>query len=523
MTHIYNYMALHLDGLSQATADPDTSIRINGSVDFTMDAWIRLAENVPPQTIIAQDGVFALAVKNKSLVFSITGLPAVTTSSAKQAIEADKWQHVCVVFAAPRLSLYIDGKLNCTASFSAVGPLNNAPFVFGGNTRGAVRWVRVFKQGLDTDAVMLSMLTDPPVEPLLAHYDFTQNPPLERITNKQIQLSNNAFIAKHTPAAEFRGNAYVILEDEHIRPGEMETPYSIQAWVWYEKVESRDICTILSYGDSLHTGGITLYIETINNTPFATFRHGIESNPENTIRSTQSITPQKWVNIAVTFKPDKLSLYIDGVLSSTVTGVYPAANPIVEDGKLFLGSDTAYGNQNGGNWFNGAISRVDIWQKELTGDEVGKYIHEQPDISDQNLLGSYDLHCDSPNNSVDADPAFLLNSSAIKENVTASMPNEKESDSTKLFNAGVPEQEPLSPETLRFLRKQIDYSVAAGDIKRHIALLASENSGEESLSAPGLSAGEANARITGTAQSVPTVAPVLRIARPAPVKCPANA
>ncbi|HEX8628638.1 MAG TPA: LamG-like jellyroll fold domain-containing protein [Catenuloplanes sp.] len=168
--------ALRLDGRDDAasTAGPVLST----DQDFTVSAWIRLADRRADRVVVAQEGTrtsgFQLRYHRRedrwelALAAADRDAPAVYRARSRQPPEPNRWTHLTGVFdsGARRLRLYVDGELESTGSVGTTWPTQGRLTV--GRGRWAGRATGFFAGDIDDVRVQERALSAEEV-PALAH------------------------------------------------------------------------------------------------------------------------------------------------------------------------------------------------------------------------------------------------------------------------------------------------------------------------------------------------------------------
>ncbi|MDO9397621.1 MAG: LamG domain-containing protein, partial [Herbiconiux sp.] len=185
--------------------------------------------------------------------------------------------------------------------------------------------------------------------------------------------------------------------------------YSFEAWIRPKTASG----TILSKRNSLNSGA---GYELILNNSKPTFRWNGAS-----VSSIYDLTlNNRWVHIAVSFNGTQATMYIDGILAGTNSGVAltNSASPFL------IGASYSLGTKLTSNHFNGWIDEVRIWNEALTVDQIRFMMNQRlqnntnigveipipvpGNLSFSKLEGYYRLiseNCD-PENLVPFDPAL---------------------------------------------------------------------------------------------------------------------
>lgn len=449
MDYQYHYLALALDGDSSAESPRIVGFPLDGSAPFSISAWFRVGKNDRQRSIISQEGVFSLYLDENAVCFRFNEGSAVSSDPSQHMVCDEQWHHVCVSLLESFLYLYVDGVLCNMVSKTGRAAPRDLPFVFGEGIVGHIREVRIYKNPLYSDEVAKAMLDEPDTSRLLAWYDFSQNPPVEKCGSMPVTLRNKAYVAYIAPAGKFVSKRFAALSEENGFLGYLSQDYTVQLWVNFSPSDEKDrTYTLFSVCNDCRTVGARLYIENTGLLYTVRFRHGTDDIPENTV-SYSGIRPGVWTNIAVVKKLNTLSLYVDGECAegSMTDGVYPMVDDTRGKQLLYIGSDAFSVEPNGDDMFEGEISRFDLWSAALSAEEVREFSGDSPDPSDQRLVSSCDFTSPIPNNVAGMQPIYEMNGFGTDESEEAAGQGVKEP--VPLLKE---EREPLSAGQLSELR-----------------------------------------------------------------------
>jgi hypothetical protein len=89
---------------------------------------------------------------------------------------------------------------------------------------------------------------------------------------------------------------------------------------------------------------------------------------EDVVFSTTILEHDRWYHLAGTYDGSVAQLYVNGVLENTV----PKTGPVLAStaGPLFIGRDQGEDGFGGGEFFNGLIDEVEIYNRALTAEEI---------------------------------------------------------------------------------------------------------------------------------------------------------
>lgn len=421
MEYAQQYHALCLTGSGNASASAPR-LALDGSVPFTLDAMVRGIPVAAEAAVLHQEGALDLKLTAKGFRFWREGFGTLSTSGDADLFRLDEWNHLCIAYEPGTVRLFINGVLNQVVRKTCAGSGSSQPFVLGDGIQGEMRQVRLFDRAFGAMEVQETLLMDYAdlkassyAAALAAYYDLSVASPVERVSNSTIALKGDAEMRTLIPAARLQGNAYLAISNEPaINPaGRRNDAYSIQAWIRLEPFEGQDLYTVFANGDQMEEAGMSLYVaRDQTNWRLCTLRGDEEPQMSRGV-----VSPGTWMNVCVTYDGlQTQSLYLDGMLDSQISTCLPIPD-VLEEPRLRIGADLSHGDDNGKDCFSGSISRVDIWNRALSADEVDAFAASAPPFDEKGLLASYDLSSTDANNVVSADPPGLRNGVALVETV----------------------------------------------------------------------------------------------------------
>jgi hypothetical protein len=176
--------ALNFDGIDD-NVDLGTSITssLTNSTAMTVEAWVYSTTNTGIGAIVTNhqnSTQFALRRNANNYEFLVGFATYIITSTA--TVNLNTWQHVVGVFNGTSISIYVDGTLSGTTSFSAYSlqtsstPVKMGVDAFGEQFQGSLDEVRIWNRALCPNEIQSNMNGElkMPQTGLLGYYKFNQ-------------------------------------------------------------------------------------------------------------------------------------------------------------------------------------------------------------------------------------------------------------------------------------------------------------------------------------------------------------
>ena len=320
-TYYDQYTVLNLSAYSYAQTSPDLGINLNGSKDFSVDAWVNFNGLCSSTSIIAKEGVFEFGLWGNTVFMQITGYAPAMCDPESTTLDDGDWHYICVTYdTSGGVRFYIDGQFNSPfTSISGTSSSNNNPYKIGSGLQRFVKQVRVFNQGLAAETVLKNMFEDPEASSIVADFDFSQNPPKDLCTgNLPITLEENANMKTKSPSVSLSGTAYAVpYRDQAVNPGGYQTdPYAVQARVYIESGSTIHTQQAIFVNSDLELdSGMALLLS--YDSASRGYHVLSQRGSDDILTSSSTIRTREWFNIATTYNGSTLSIYIDGVLSGS--------------------------------------------------------------------------------------------------------------------------------------------------------------------------------------------------------------
>lgn len=416
------YFAMRKSVKGSVTAENRLGSLLNGTAAFSVDAMVRVMELATDKSVLKIEGIIDFGIHEDGIYIKLPGYPVIYSNSSQGTLKTEEWFHIGMTTDGSRVSLYLEGNYNCCVFGQAAGANGNNSIMIGDGFTGDIRYVRIFSECLDADTMKEIMHETNLSKIPLAWYDFTQNPAKEQISGKLLSLKD-AYIKSFTSAICLMGNSYLEVKAEdlmEVRPGYYGTQqYSVQVHFKFVTGESDTSIyySILSDLTEYYMGGISLYLERMEDGFHLCFSHAFYGKEWNTVVSKSIIRQGKWINAAVVFNVETATMYIDGKVDCKKEGLLPACE--YDTGRMFLvGAKRDDVTDSIKDYFAGYISQCDVWERALSDEEVQAYINGEPDADAEELGFALDIDNDGCFNAVTYNGVALGNHAKVEEEVS---------------------------------------------------------------------------------------------------------
>lgn len=417
-----SYDVLDLEAAAYAQTQANLGIALDGSVSFSVDAWVKLDGLCSGASILSKRESFAFGISGDQLVLSIAGYPPV--QSKPGSLDHLEWHYVTATYASGQVRLYVDGQFNVLQGISGSGIANANPFEIGNGLQAHVTSVRVYNTALSGDAVLTNMFESPAAAAVVASFDFSQTPPRDLGPGKlPITLKAGARMTRSTPGLSLSDTAFAepLSEGEVDPGGEQVDPYTVQAWVYVSDASQAEQAIFVN-SDLESETGMALYLERAEaGKGFQVVSQRGSSMGEDSLVSTALVTPGEWTNVATTFTGTTLSVFVNGeAAGSAPFGPIPLSS---EAGRLLVGAALSQSQPFGVMTLQGFVSRLEVWDRALSAAEVATYMAASPDVAAEGLTACYDFTTARARNMLDAHPIGLADGARLVEQVQAASPS----------------------------------------------------------------------------------------------------
>lgn len=409
-----SYIALQLDALSFAQTASNIGVALDGSAQFSVDAWARFNGLSAQAQLLAQPGVFSFGSMGPAVSFGFAGGPIVLSDDSVVALRDDTWHYVCATFDGTQVRLYIDGQFNVQQGLTPTGRPSPTPVVLGNGLQGLLRYVRVYNRALDAATVVKNMFGTPDPSSVVAYFDFSQVPPVDTgPSHYPISLKNEAQSIRVSPAVTLAATGYAQpLRDELVNPGGAQVdPYTVQAWIYVNSSVNPQQAVFVN-ADLESDSGMALLLESsAGGAGFNLVAVRGSATDAHRLVSSSTVSMNAWVNVATTFDGTTAAVYIGGQLAGSA-----AAPPIAvyrPQSELLVGAALSQGIPTGATSLQGYIRGVDVWRRALTATEIVTYMTNSPSVDDPDVAAMYQFTSSPARNQVNGHPIGLADGAVL--------------------------------------------------------------------------------------------------------------
>lgn len=384
------YPAIYIakDGYAKYAGN-DYGFKPDGSEDFSIAIWF-LPENTDAQLLNVGD-VITLGIKENKIVFWLKGYEDLYCPIDRFPVMQNDWNFLVVTYyRGGQVCFYLNGVSENVYSVSqADKPTSWNDVYFGHSMVGYFKSVRFYNIVIpETDVQKLMTGEDVSFAPC-RYFDFETAAPVEKITGKALELSENAKMYNLANALFCDdGRGFYPLDGDEVNPGNYEgAAYTVQAWISIYEVE-QSFAVIFMNGEHSLNSGMILYLSKDGSQYRLCAGKGQHDNEKNIITSQSLMDTRTWYNVAVTYDGTEMAIYINGNLEGKTSDLDPVTE-VMSKGILRIGTDDLQGLKSDEGSFHGAFGNIAIWNRALTPSELEKYALEWPAGEEEAIVADY--------------------------------------------------------------------------------------------------------------------------------------
>jgi hypothetical protein len=375
--------ALSVNGTGACASSARPVVRTDNS--FTVTAWVNMTNTGAFHTAVSQDGnnvsgfFLQYSASDNKWAFAMTNGDS-TSSATTRALSVaaptlNTWVHLAGVYdaAAGQISLYVNGALNASPSFSGAWNAN------GGLQIGRGRWnagptdffpgsiddVRTFARALSAAEVASS--ANLPTN-LVASYGMdegTGTTTADVVGGHSLTLANTGWTGGFSGAGlAFNGSSSAATTSNFLNTS---ASFSVSAWVLLADIGNWH--TAVSQ-DGSNVSGFFLQYSAVDNA-WAFSRTASDSTSAVTTRALASLPPRVgyWQHLVGVYDSGagQLRLYVDGRRAgvASYTSSWNAGGNFVVGRALWT---------NPTDWFSGSVDQVCVWNRALSDSDVSALV-----------------------------------------------------------------------------------------------------------------------------------------------------
>ncbi|MGA9565371.1 MAG: LamG domain-containing protein, partial [Candidatus Korobacteraceae bacterium] len=397
-----------------------------GSQSFTLEAWIYPQSSPSGEFVIisrwdtVQGSEFKLSIYNGNVLASL-GLGSPVTSSGQ--VTQGVWNHVATSLdcsgSQPVLTVYLNGVQQGQVTLTTTNPAcpNVHVFIGASGSNGAPTSCFTGMIGTVTawNAVRdLDQIVDDSVQweveenaNLVAYYDFTNLPAVERSGNNQpLALNGGAQYNICVPGLDLSqapGANYAICYGPNSDVSlDGVTAYTIEGWFYPTQILSNALVGGSQAPKSPY------YVRIDNNT----LNSGRASDPAVEVGAIAALPANDYYHFATSYDGSVLRLYLNGNLQgATYSGAISSDFTDLMIGAMY----TTDGIQD---FFQGYIQNVRIWNLALNEADIRQWMYNDP-VDDSDLIASFDFTVSPPVDAVGASGITLVGNAACDVQMTS--------------------------------------------------------------------------------------------------------
>jgi hypothetical protein len=175
-------------------------------------------------------------------------------------------------------------------------------------------------------------------------------------------------------ALRFVGANYVNVPDNNLL--DLTNTWTLEAWVKPTDASTGSDQDIISKWASVYTASYILQINSTGKLRLVT-NNGVT---QSIIISTGTLGERMWNHVAATYSNGTVSLYLNGALDRTVSGVL---TPLVSTEPVAFGREGTYN----GDTFKGALDEIRIWNVVRSGQQIAGSLTRRLQGSETGLVG----------------------------------------------------------------------------------------------------------------------------------------
>ncbi|RDU22167.1 LamG-like jellyroll fold domain-containing protein [Anaerosacchariphilus polymeriproducens] len=383
----HSYFALGLKNGDYAYSLPVEGYSLCGGDPFSFSISFYMRRYDLNMSFFKQEGTFDIGYEDGHIYYRAAGLGEIAAGTDTLVIAEDTWNVLDITYDGGKISFYMNGVLGYEKDIISPSYTNENYYKIGENFVGYIRRVKGYNFCL-TKADIVNNQYDCKIstEKMEFCFDFTEYRGSDKGKNNlTILVSGLSSIKNLIKTLTLEGNGFALPSNSHkVNPGGFASnQFTILTKVFLTKGMDEET-VIVTNGEMGTESALTLGVKYLKQYDkyFLFVKWGTES-----LISSTNICDYSWIDAAVTYKDNRLKLYIDGTkdVEKSITNV---PQPM-QWGNIVIGNTLINGRPRAETTLNGYVDYVSIFEQELTGEKLTAYVENPPFIYENYLAALY--------------------------------------------------------------------------------------------------------------------------------------
>lgn len=360
---------------------------LTGSQPFTVLATLCM-RSVQRGMIFRQEGVFEMGFENGLLYIEAPGICTVKFPKEVMSFIPNFWYAFAVTFDGNKLAVYVDGLLAAETDCSATAAASSgACYEMGADLEAYIRQVLLYPLALTPEEVHSGFLNAPVrTGECAAWFDFCGECVAER-SGKGAPVSVKGFakVVNVCRVLSAEGGMALYAPFDVVHPE--EKGYTWTAKIYPHRTNNGTMC-IGTNSDAERASGWMLWLQKESDDAFRVcLRTGGAEGA--VLTADKTVSTYCWTDVAWTYDGTKITLYLDGEVAGTATGI--AAGTLQGDGRTTFCGLTRRGKTDTGYAYSGYVAYVAELGKCVAAEVLAKYTTNRPYVLDEGIAGVFDF------------------------------------------------------------------------------------------------------------------------------------
>jgi hypothetical protein len=365
--------ALLFNGVDDYVLVPESK-NLTGMNELTIEAWVNLDElGGVYRDVVGKDSQYKLRLSPSGEAYKLSGVlyleggyNSITADSVDNIDTTGEWYYLVFTYNGSHTGLYINGELKKTAKAEGSVQPNSKDLTIGGKPSakhtvgGIVDEVAVYDTALSPAEIRARYDAMKPVEGVVSIWHLNED---SGATAYDSADGNDGKITGATWTAGVNGSALEFDgKDDKVEINnndnlDMKT-ITVEAWIKPRNLNTFGWKTFVDKNNFINWGWTFLHSYEFHDGRWDNYL--ITNINGDHVRSKQAVVEDEWQYVAFTYNSTHLNIYYNGC------EVYSGE----KEYDLSSGEKLVIGAGNIGNYYDGTIDEVSIYDRALTADEI---------------------------------------------------------------------------------------------------------------------------------------------------------